>query len=172
MSKKHVLLVGCLTVLLGLAAYSMINGHFGLNHVNGWPFYLAMPGFFSLVTAFTTKNLIARLLFSVFGLILLLLGGFFFLFSFGVMSWKEMETLWPLCIIIAGVSELIAHVIGGRKTKSLLFTSLGLITGGVIALSFTRINTNLTILDKVWPLHIVILGAGIIFTATHRARSK
>jgi hypothetical protein len=79
---------------------------------------------------------VARVLFSVFGAVILLLGGLFLPFSFGSIGWEKTNTLWPLFIIIAGAAALFAYFIENRKTKPLFFTSIGLIIGGFIVLAF------------------------------------
>jgi hypothetical protein len=169
MNKTHTLLVGSLTVSLGLATFAMTNGTFGLSYAGGWPLYLVIPGCFLLAAIFTTKAHIARVLCSIFGTLLLLLGGLFLVFSSGVVNWKEASTLWPLFIMTAGASQLITFILEGRRTKPLLMVSIGLIIGGAILLFFMRMGSNSTILDKSWPILIVVLGMGITFAANRRS---
>jgi hypothetical protein len=164
-SNNSALLGGSFIIIIGLTLLAMTNGWLGLDKNNFWPAYLILPGVFSLILASTAGTWLARSLFVLFGTTPLLLGLFFFLFTYDIYAWKEMNTLWPAFLIIPGIAQLAAYYASERKIKPFYFIGASLLLAGAVFLLFTLLDSSYAALNKVWPLFVILIGLGLILAA-------
>jgi hypothetical protein len=98
----------------------------------------------------------------------LLLGSFFFLFSFGVFEWEQMSELWPVFPLIAGLAFLATWIAGGLRDTGLLVPAVIAITLGTVGLGFELGAIDARTIGTLWPLALVVLGALMIVRALRR----
>lgn len=168
-STNQAILGGSFIVILGLSLLAMTNGWLGLDKTNFWPAYLVLPGIFALIMAAASRGWLVKSLFVLFGTTPLLLGLFFFLFTYDTYSWKEMTHLWPVFLIIPGISQVAAYYASEKKIKPFLPIGVTLIVAGVAFLIFTTLDASYVALNKVWPLFIVAIGLGLIVLARKKS---
>ncbi|MBN1582866.1 MAG: hypothetical protein JXA89_19300 [Anaerolineae bacterium] len=95
----------------------------------------------------------------------ILVGLFFFGFTFGFFEWGDMAYLWPVFPLIVGISFLVAWVFSFFREWGLLIPAG--VTGavGVIGLAFTLDkldNVYLNLLIKGWPVLLILMGLGTL----------
>lgn len=164
-STNQAVLGGSFIVILGLSLLAMTNGWLGLDKTNFWPAYLVLPGIFALIMAATSRGWLARSLFVLFGTTPLLLGLFFFLFTYDTYAWKEMARLWPAFLIIPGISQLAAYYASEKKIKPFFPIGVTFVLAGIAFLLFTTLDASYVALNKIWPLFIVVIGLALIALA-------
>ena len=124
---------------------------------NFWPIFPIIGGVSALAAFFTSGRRIPELL--VPGVIVTLAGGFFFLFTTGIVPWEAMQVLWPAFPTIVGVAFLSSWLAGGSAgllapaAVTLLFGGVGFIA----ALSGFNINFG-----KLWPIFMILGGIGML----------
>jgi hypothetical protein len=91
----------------------------------------------------------------VWGLCLIALGGAFLLDRFGMIHIPDLGRLWPVVLIVIGVTRLV-----GRRPGSGL--TLLLMGGWFLACGFEWLGFTW---ENSWPLILVAVGAGIIIRA-------
>ena len=90
----------------------------------------------------------------------LLVGLFFFLFTFGIYEWGEMSRLWPVFPLIGGIAFLAMYL--AEKDGGLLVPAFGGIGVGVIGLLFTMTGLSLDWMGTYWPVILIIVGLFIL----------
>jgi len=134
-----------------------------------WPLFPFMFGAAFLVTFFTGDCKDAGLVWpGTFGV---LVGSFFFLFSFGVFVWEQMNVLWPVFPLIVGLSFLATWIAGGGKETGLLVPASITIVVGVVGLGFELGSLDARTLNMLWPLALVVLGGAMIALSLRRPRA-
>lgn len=99
------------------------------------------------------------------GTINLLVGLFFFGFTFGIFSWGDMAYLWPVFPLIVGLSFFVAWVFSLFREWGLLIPAGIVGAVGVIGLAFTvghLENAYLRLLFNAWPLLLIVIGLATI----------
>jgi LiaI-LiaF-like transmembrane region len=91
------------------------------------------------------------------GTLAVLVGLFFFGFTFGLWEWAEMAQLWPGFLIIAGVAFIVLFLAEPPHEVGLLGFGLAVILAGAGGLAFTLGLVGADIL-KWWPLLLVVVG--------------
>jgi hypothetical protein len=92
----------------------------------------------------------------------LMVGLFFFGFTFNILRWGDMAVLWPVFPLIVGVAFFVAWVFSGLRDWGLLIPCA--ITGGVgiVGLGYTvfREVEAVSSLIRYWP--VLLIGLGIL----------
>jgi hypothetical protein len=130
-----------------------------------WPIFPFMFGLAFLVTYWSGERDCGLVWPGTFGL---LLGSFFFLFSFGVFEWEQMSELWPVFPLIAGLAFLATWIAGGLRDTGLLVPAVIAITLGTVGLGFELGAIDARTIGMLWPLALVVLGALMIVRALRR----
>jgi hypothetical protein len=86
-----------------------------------------------------------------------LVGLFFFGFSFGVWEWEEMATLWPIFPIIGGVAFAVMFLADRARDWGVLGVGCAAMLVGLGGLAFTFGLVGTQILDLL-PLLLVLIG--------------
>ena len=105
------------------------------------------------------------------GVASLLTGAFLFLFTLGVLSWREMFVYWPAFPLIGGASFFALYLAGGMRDQTLLVPAFAAGGVGVIALPFILGAVGNTFLNqavRLWPVLVVILGLAFLFRPARR----
>jgi hypothetical protein len=132
-----------------------------------WPIFPFMFGAAFLATYFTGANRDCGLIWpGTFGV---LLGSFFFLFSFGVFEWERMDTLWPVFPLIVGLAFLATWIGGGMKQHGMLVPAVIPIAVGIFGLGFELGLVEARTIGMLWPLALVLLGGLMIFRSLRRS---
>lgn len=125
-----------------------------------WPIFPFMFGAAFLVTFFTAECKDPGLVWpGTFGV---LIGSFFFLFSFGMLDWEQMSELWPVFPLIVGLSFTATWVGGGFRETGLLVPATITLAVGVCGLGFELGFIDAGTIDFLWPLALVLLGVLMI----------
>ena len=154
-SPRNRMLVGTWLVVWGLLLL-LVSNHVLLGWKHLWPCILVVSGVVML------RVLQSRLSFGVIfaATWMILLGLFLTVFSFGLVEWGRMSSLWPIIPTIVGVS----FVVAGAKRPP---TSLGVVVGSMVILMGTAsfLYEIGTISERVaspflrcWPLVFVLAG--------------
>ena len=88
-----------------------------------------------------------------------LIGAFFFLFSFEIFHWDQMSELWPAFPLIVGLSFVATWFAGSCRKLQLLVPAAINLSVGVVGLGFTFGLIDRHTLNLLWPLGLVVLGA-------------
>jgi hypothetical protein len=132
-----------------------------------WPIFPFMFGLAFLVTYVTSEPKDAGLVWpGTFGV---LIGTFFFLFSFEVFSWDEMSELWPAFPLIVGLSFIATWFAGSCRKLQLLVPATINVLVGLIGLGFTFGVIDGHTLNLWWPLGLVALGCWLVVRSLRRA---
>lgn len=102
------------------------------------------------------------------GTLAALLGLFFFGFTLGLWEWEEMERLWPVFILIAGVAFLVLFLAQrhGRDWGVLGLGLVAVVAGAVgLAIEYGVLGTAVV---KYWPVLLVLAGALGLLTPLSR----
>ncbi len=152
---KSRMLVGTWLVVWGILLL-LVSNHVLLGWKHLWPAILVVSGVVML------RVLQSRLTFAVVfaAAWMILLGLFLTAFSFGLIEWGRMRSLWPIIPMIIGVSFVVA---GARRPP----TSAGVVVGSMVILmgSACMLYETGTISERVakpflryWPLVLVLAG--------------
>lgn len=149
---------GVLLALVGLLFLLVSNKLLWFGWGAVWPLFLVLAGGFLLKIFSDRKD--PDQLFA--GLVLLLLGFFFLLFTTGIRSWESMGILWPAIPMIAGVSLLAMAAMKRGEAAPLvigivvvgLSIACSMYTGGMIS---ARVATPFI---RLWPL--VLIASGVL----------
>jgi hypothetical protein len=90
-----------------------------------------------------------------------LIGLFFFGFTFGPWEWEEMSRLWPGFPLIGGVAFIALFLAERARDVGALGVGLAAIIVGVVGLGYTHDYVSDDIV-KLWPLLIVFVGLLIL----------
>lgn len=133
-----------------------------------WPVFPFMFGAAFLVTYVTGEEKDPGLVWpGTFGV---LIGSFFFLFSFGVLDWDRMGELWPTFPLIVGLSFVATWLAGSCRKAGLLVPALINLGVGVVGLGFTLGAIDRRTVNLLWPLALVALGALMIARSLRHPR--
>ncbi|MFH1755666.1 MAG: hypothetical protein ABIA59_08175 [Candidatus Latescibacterota bacterium] len=154
--------LGIILIVVGFL-FLLVSNHLLLGWDNVWPLFPLLAGIFFLKLSKARQD--SEIVFI--GMALLLLGVFCLCFTFGILGWENMQTLWPTFPLIGGVSFLAAAVT--RKNSSgpfvvgivaLLFALVGyLYTGDVIS---GRVAEPFV---RLWPLLLISIGIVVFLRA-------
>ena len=132
-----------------------------------WPIFPFMFGVAFLVPFFTGEGRDCGLVWpGTFGI---LLGSYFFLFSFGLLEWEQI--LWPVFPLIVGLSFLATWIAGGGRETGLLVPAVITLAVGGFGLGFELGLLDARTFGMLWPLALVALGALMIVRSLRRPRS-
>jgi glucose uptake protein GlcU len=157
--------LGVILIIVGVL-FLLVSNHLILGWEDVWPLFPLLGGIFFLKLSSTRRD--SEIVFI--GMAMLLLGVFFLCFTFGMLDWENMQTLWPTFPLIGGAS-FIAVAVTRKNSASpfvvgiaaLLIAFVGyLYTGGVIS---ERVAQPFV---RLWPLLLIAIGA-VVFL---RARAK
>lgn len=178
--------VGLAVVLIVLGLFLLLRnvgalGDFDQDIEELWPGLLILAG-----VAFLLQFLVGGTRdpgFVFIGVASILLGLFFFLFTFNVelpyqfrhvrgpLQWSDMTYLWPVLPIIGGVALIAMAFFGGDQDAA----GVGLIAIalGVIALPFTLGQTEvLGEIEQYWPVILIFIGCGLLLGQLGRGRRR
>jgi hypothetical protein len=131
-----------------------------------WPLFPFMFGLAFLVTYVTSADRDAGLVWpGTFGV---LIGAFFFLFSFRVFEWDQMSELWPVFPLIVGLSFVATWFAGSCRKAQLLVPALINVSVGVIGLAFNFAIIDVHTLNLLWPLGLVAIGGYLVVRSLRR----
>jgi len=105
-----------------------------------------------------------------FGTFFLLLGLFFFLRNFDIIPYYYMREVWPIILIILGLSFVSVFITKPRDWGVLIPGGILLFLGIIFLLrKFHIIYLDIEdIIADYWPMILIIIGAGIILGALKR----
>jgi hypothetical protein len=160
--EPHKQALGVVLIIVGFL-FLLVSNHLILGWEDVWPLFPLLGGIFFLKLSAARKD--SEIVFI--GMALLLLGVFFLCFTFGVLDWDNMQTLWPTFPLIGGASFLAVAVTRRNSTGSfvvgivaLLLAFLGyLYTGGVIS---SRVAAPFV---RLWPLLLIAIGVVVFLRA-------
>ena len=133
-----------------------------------WPIFPMLSGFGSLAAFFSRRRRDPGLVFP--GVIGMLIGLFFFTFTFEFFSWSEMAVLWPVFPLICGLAFLSTWLAGACREKELLVPG-GLSTAvGVIGLFLTLGEMTAQHVRLVGSISIVVVGGVMVYRALRSGR--
>jgi len=113
------------------------------------------------------------------GTIFLLIGLFFFLFTFqatlpgfGRVNWSDMGVLWPAFPTIVAVALLLQWLFGGLRNHGLLVPVTILLIVGLGGFAFTlRGFPTFKLIADYWPVLLIALGVIVLLRSLVRPRS-
>lgn len=154
---------GCFLLIVGAALLGRTYGWFGLDNERFWPTYLVLTGILFIFFTVQTRKSAFRGTFTWIGVFTILLGAFFYMFTYDIHPWRDMSYLWPSIILALGVATL-ASGYAGRKTKSKLPLVPGIMVTvlGAVLLALTTHGHSDAFLGKLWPIFIIIPGAALL----------
>jgi hypothetical protein len=131
-----------------------------------WPIFPFLFGVAFLVTFFTAECKDPGLVWpGTFGV---LVGSFFFLFSFEVLDWDAMGEVWGVFPLIVGLSFLATWIAGRMKEVGLLIPAVITMAVGSLGLGFELGVLDARVMNALWPLALVLLGAFMIMRSLRR----
>jgi hypothetical protein len=128
----------------------------------GWPAFPVWAGL-----AFWLGFVLNRRAFGLVlpGTIAILLGIFFFPFSFGVLDWSAMEQYWPVFPMIVGLAFVAMWAAARFRYWGVLIPAGILIGAGLIALPITATPFGSLVEIVGWPVAILAAGASLTLLA-------
>ena len=129
-----------------------------------WPVLLILAGLATLVQGCSSPRHPGAVWF---GVTATLCGALFFFITLGGARWTDMQDLWPLIPLAAGLGWIAAWLANRRRVPALV---LGLLAGGAAAVGHAFTTRTLdrgvvALLGAWWPLILVALG--LAFVAQH-----
>jgi hypothetical protein len=155
--EQHKKILGIVLVVIGLL-FLLVSNNLVLGWDDIWPLFPLLGGIFSLKLYTVRKK--GEILFA--GVSLLLAGIFFLLFTFNILEWDKMHSLWPTLPLIGGVAFLALAGTREHPTSSVIvgiaavlfalvsYLHAGGVISGRIAEPFVRL----------WPL--ILIAAGVV----------
>jgi hypothetical protein len=95
------------------------------------------------------------------GVAAVLIGLFFFGFTFGVWEWEQMEQLWPVFPLIGGLAFGALFLAERGRDLGTLGVGCAAVIVGVVGLAFTYGYVAGDIV-KLWPVLIILVGVMIL----------
>lgn len=150
---------GIILILLGFffLLQQFAPGIFGWDRI--WPIFPTVGGIAFLAGWLFSKDHDPGLLFV--GTAAILVGLFFFPFSFGFIEWGEMGRWWPAFPIIGGLAFLALFAGGRFRDWGVAGVGCLAILVGLIAFGFTLFSLPRALaatLVQLWPLGLIFLG--------------
>ena len=135
-----------------------------------WPGILMFFGLASLIRFLAEGRRDEGLVFS--GVVMLLLGAFFFTFTLGRAEWASLRHDWPVFVLIGGVGFLAQWLARPRQWGLLVPAALALAVGGIFwGVNHDYLNQNTTaLLLKWWPVGLIGLGLVMLARGIFRSR--
>jgi hypothetical protein len=127
-----------------------------------WPIFPIIVGLSMFVGWFFTPNKRANHGIMIPAVINLLVGVFFFAFTFKIVPWRDMAIFWPVFPLIVGIAFVVAFLFSGFHNWGLLIPG-GIAAGvGVVGLAYTvfREDEIIAPLLGYWP--VLLIGLGIL----------
>ncbi len=102
-----------------------------------------------------------------FGTLLFLLGSYFLLRNYDFISYRYVREVWPIILMILGLSFLSVSMFYPKDWVSLIPGAMFLFIGGIIYLKrLDLIYFDLgEIISDYWPVTLIIIGGAIVFGA-------
>jgi O-antigen/teichoic acid export membrane protein len=134
-----------------------------------WPAFLLAGGAVALASYFSGQQRDSSIVFA--GTLLVLMGLFFFLVTMGSEDpdYSVLLTLWPVFIIMVGISFLAYWLSQGRRDWEALFLALvGLVFGGgCLAANLGLLSARATHeLGNLWPVLLILVGLILLVRIT------
>jgi hypothetical protein len=160
--EQHKKVLGVVLVLIGLL-FLFVSNNLILSWKHVWPLFPLLGGIFFLKLYTVRKK--GEILFA--GISLFLVGILFLLFTFNILEWTRMHSLWPTFPLVGGVAFLALASTREHPTSSLIvgiaailfalvsFLHAGGVISGRVAEPFIRL----------WPLLLIIAGAVVFLKA-------
>jgi hypothetical protein len=160
--------LGVVLVLIGLL-FLLVSNHLLLGWEHVWPLFPLLGGIFFLKLHAARKS--GEVLFT--GFALFLIGLFFLLFTFHILEWEKMHSLWPTFPLIGGIAFLALASTREHPTSSLIvgiaavlfafvsYLHAGGVIGERVAEPFIRL----------WPLVLIIAGAVVFLKASQHGNT-
>lgn len=166
---NKLLIIGVLLLLVGGLLLLWTFGY--LRHLSAlWPVVFIVLGLFVLY------EVLIRGVAEVYAFpgMLMALGGLYFLLGNSFMPWHSLIRIWPVFMMIAGISIVpYALLKEGYARAVLLVPSIAIIVLSLIFLPFSLRIVSVRFVrfaSDWWPLLVVLLGA--VFLVAHFVRSK
>ena len=167
------LVPGMILILLGVW---FLLDNFGIIQMNMgqlWPVFPLLFGVAMLVTGVLRSRRgrmdDGAMMVGVWGT---LSGLFFFLFTFGAVSWDQMGLLWPTFPLIGGLGFLAAFLTSRLRDWGLLIVGAIATLVGVLGYVFTYgvLSPSLAqfVLPYLAPLLLILAGIGVVVSALSR----
>jgi len=102
------------------------------------------------------------------GTVGVLVGAFFFLFTFGLFRWEQMAEMWPVYPLIVGIAFVATWLAGRCRKIGLLVPAVINLAVGVVGLGFTLGVIDARTVKLLWPLALVALGAYLVVRSLWR----
>jgi hypothetical protein len=109
------------------------------------------------------------------GTLSVLIGLFFFGFTFGWWDWYRMGELWPVFPLVVGLAFVATWLAGGCQKRGLLVPAAACLTTGLIGLGFTLglfQDWFFTVLDVGWPLVLIVVGLMLVLRSVKLQRQS
>lgn len=149
-----IVLIGC-TPLLLLETFGVTKGMYKI-----WPIFPLVFGTGSILISLRPENRYS--LMAGIGSYIILSSLFFFYLNFT--SWSKLATLWPIFVIILGISLFVGSYI--NKSPIVRISGIGT---SLLGISFTFI---FTISYSFWPISIALAGILILIINHYPSRWK
>ena len=120
-----------------------------------WPFIMVIVGMSMLISAPFARSAGKVLP----GMINLLLGAFFLLFTTGRLDFSQMDVLWPMFPLLVGISFGATFIASLGTKPQLLVPGFICFSVGVIGLAFTLTPLGSVLAFFGWPVILLALGA-------------
>lgn len=135
-----------------------------------WPAFIVFGGVNSLIEFFARGRTDTERIFN--GVLGILIGGFFFMFTLGYWQWAAMGQLWPILILILSISFFAQWLTQPSRTRRLIPAIVTLVVGVFFlpsTMEWLPPNVSKAIL-QFWPALLIV--AGVIVLAVNLFRKK
>jgi len=92
----------------------------------------------------------------------------FFFFTLGALEYRDLETWWPVFVIIGGIAFLAQWAAAGFRDWGALFLALvALVVGGAaLAITLQLLGPqSRELLPRLWPVVLILVGLMILLRA-------
>lgn len=126
-----------------------------------WPAFLFAGGLASLIEHFSGQRGNPERVF--FGIAATLVGLAFLVITIGPLTYSDLETWWPVFVVIGGLAFLGQWLAAGLRDWNALFLALTALLGGVAGLAITLEwlgPETRQLLPRLWP--VLLIAAGVM----------
>ncbi|MBD3290192.1 hypothetical protein GF337_15400 [candidate division KSB1 bacterium] len=160
-NSKTSLLPGILLIIIGSLLLIHKLNIFYFDWQQTYPILFILIGIMLFVSYFMNRNTN-----SVFwGTIIALAGVFFFLRNYHVIDYYYMSEAWPVFMIILGIAFLVLFVVKPQDWGVLIPAGIFLVIGTSFLLRNLHLWYARDIIQRYWPLLLIIIGAGVILSS-------